>query len=215
MFTGIIEALGTVADIEHCLVESGSPQGLVLQIDLATLPVEQISIGDSIAVNGTCLTVTELIENIARFDVSAETLSKCLLGDWQPGQRVNLERALTLQTPLGGHLVSGHVDGTGILAERRDSAESIWMQFSAPRAIGRFIAVKGSITVDGISLTSNKVHDEGESTLFEVTLVPRTLAVTTLGTLQQDSPVHLEIDLVARYLQRIFESDTSATENVN
>ena len=210
MFTGIIEALGHVVSMQPSVNQAGAIEGLAIEIDLTTLPTEKISIGDSIAVNGTCLTVIRLEDAIARFDVSAETLSKCLIGEWKEGQKVNLERALTLQTPLGGHLVSGHVDGTGCLRQRRDNIDSSWMRFSASRAIGRFIAIKGSITIDGISLTSNNVYDEGETTIFEVTLVPHTLAMTTIGMLKQDTSVHLEIDLVARYLQRMADSDASA-----
>ncbi len=206
MFTGIIETLGTVisASVDH--------SGIKLTVDLTGLALGEISTGDSIAVNGTCLTLTHLDNNVGSFDVSPETISKCLIAEWKEGERVNLETALTLSTPLGGHLVTGHVDGTGNLVERKDSAESTWMRFRAPREIGRFIAMKGSITVDGISLTSNAVFDEGETTYFDLTLVPHTLAVTSLGEMKQGSRVHLEIDLMARYLDRMHQSDLLASQ---
>ena len=212
MFTGIIESLGVIRKLEDA---SADATGIVIGVELGTLPVDNINIGDSIAINGTCLTVTRLDQSLAQFDVSAETLSKCLIGGWQVGESVNLERALTLQTPLGGHLVSGHVDGTGILVSRVDAGDSTWMKFEAPRAIGKFIAVKGSITIDGISLTSNLVNDLGEVTSFEVTLVPHTLTITTLGVMAEGQKVHLEIDLVARYLQRMSDSDAQATSGTS
>jgi len=201
MFTGIIESLGTIVSKHE------AAGGVVLQIDLGELDASALAIGDSIAVNGACLTATRFEDNSVRFDVSPETLSKCLIGEWKIGDKVNLERALTLQKPLGGHLVSGHVDGTGRLIERRDGSDTTWMQFEAPRAIGRYIAVKGSITIDGISLTSNTVKDADENTRFEITLVPHTLAMTTLGNLIEGDHVHLEIDLVARYLERMNQAD--------
>ncbi|MBX2870105.1 MAG: riboflavin synthase [Acidiferrobacterales bacterium] len=201
MFTGIIEALGSITSTEP------DHKGLRLQVDLSGLRVSDISIGDSIAVNGTCLTVTQLNGNTGCFDVSPETLDKCLIGQWRVGESVNLETALTLNKPLGGHLVSGHVDGTGELIERRDSEESTWMRLRTEREIGRYIAVKGSITVDGISLTSNQVFDEGETTFFDLTLVPHTLAVTSLGAMKKGTSVHLEIDLMARYIDRMQHSD--------
>jgi len=206
MFTGIIETLGTIVSAR---VEHG---GIKLKVDLTGLALERIFIGDSISVNGTCLTVTRIEEGGGLFDVSPETISKCLVGEWKEGDRVNLETALTLSTPLGGHLVTGHVDGTGSLIERKDSEESTWMRFSAPREIGRFIAMKGSITVDGISLTSNAVFDEGEITYFDLTLVPHTLEVTSLGKMKEGCRVHLEIDLMARYLDRMLQSDQQASQ---
>ena len=201
MFTGIIETLGSIVSLQK------GDDSVVMQVDLNALKEKQIQIGESIAVNGVCLTVTTIDQGVARFDVSPETMNKCLVSNWKVGDSVNLERALTLQKPLGGHLVSGHVDGTGLLVERRDIAESAIMRFETPREIGRFIAIKGSVTVDGISLTSNVVADRDEVTSFEVTLVPHTLGATTLGSLQPNARVHLEIDLVARYLARMNESD--------
>ena len=200
MFTGIIETLGSIESLEK------GDDGAVLRVDLNEIKASEINVGDSIAVNGVCLTVTRLEHDVAQFDVSPETVTKCLIDEWQVGDSVNLESALTLEKPLGGHLVSGHVDGTGLLVERHDADEATRMTFETPIKIGRFIAIKGSITVDGISLTSNTVEDSDQITRFEVTLVPHTLANTTLGSLRENSRVHLEIDLVARYLARLNES---------
>ena len=133
-----------------------------------------------------------------------------LIETWEAGDSVNLECALTLQKSLGGHLVTGHVDGTGELIERQDATESTRMTFETTGKIGRFIAIKGSVAVDGISLTSNTVKDVGDATRFEVTLVPHTLSMTTLGSLRERDRVHLEIDLIARYLERMNESDLRA-----
>lgn len=204
MFTGIIQSRGTVRAVER------NSDGVRLRVDMGQIDDSDVAIGDSIAVNGVCLTVTRKENNEAQFDVSTETLSKCLVGNWQVGTRVNLEKAMTLNTPLGGHLVSGHVDGVGSLLSRRDDADSTWMKFTVPRSIGRFIAIKGSVTVDGISLTSNNVYDVGEVTHFELTLVPHTLTMTTLETARAGDEVHLEIDLIARYLERMHQSDSTS-----
>ncbi len=207
MFTGIIESLGTIVSVEYGNDDGGNSAVIVLQC--GSLDIDSITIGDSIAVNGACLTVTEiyLSDRSLGFDVSAETLAKCLISGWRAGDRVNLESALTLQKPLGGHLVSGHVDGVGILQERRDADQFTCMRFKTTRAIGRYIAVKGSITVDGISLTSNQVEDLDDDTVFDVTIVPHTLKVTSLETLAEHSAVHLEIDMLARYIERLNASD--------
>jgi riboflavin synthase len=207
MFTGIIESLGTIVSVTHSSADRS--ESAVLTVDAGSLNVADFAIGDSIAVNGVCLTVIRIqpLENNVYFDVSPETLTKCLINQWQSGDRVNIESALTLQKPLGGHLVSGHVDGKGVLIKRLDSEQSTWMQFRSPRSIGRYIAVKGSITVDGISLTSNEVEDQQEETLFDVTIVPHTLNCTNLGSITEGDSVHLEIDLLARYIERIRDSD--------
>jgi riboflavin synthase len=158
--------------------------------------------GDSVAVNGVCLTLLDGGE-LMRFDASVETLSRTLLGEYEPGRQVNLEPALTLSTPLGGHLVSGHVDGVATIEQIRASARSTIFRFAAARALSRFIAEKGSIAVDGISLTVNWVEDAADAVLFEVNIVPHTLSHTNLGSLEQGARVHLEVDQVARYLDRI------------
>ena len=201
MFTGIIQSLGTINQINPV------GDGIRIRVDLASLDINKVNLGDSVAINGTCLTVTDLDGGFACFDVSRETLDKCLISKWHVGDSVNLELALTLQTPIGGHLVSGHVDGTGELVYSHSSEQYTTMQFKTSKDIGRFIAAKGSITVDGISLTSNVVSDSGDETSFEVMLVPHTLANTTLGNIRAGQMVHLEIDLIARYLQRLNEAD--------
>ena len=200
MFTGIVQGTGSVISI------SSSSSGIDLVLDLNDLGPDRIQLGDSIAVNGACLTVSRIENRHVYFDVSNETLSKCLVGDWVAGDGVNLEMALTLQTPIGGHLVSGHIDGTAKLVHIRNDREYTAMQFEVGRDIGKFIAVKGSIAINGVSLTTNTVTDEDEMTLFEVMLVPHTLKNTTLGILESGSLVHVEVDQIARYIQRICTS---------
>lgn len=202
MFTGIVEAIGRITALRP------GADGLVMDVDLAGLDTKRIRPGDSIAVNGACLTVTRLEGGVARFDVSSETLDKCLVGCWREGDRVNLEPALTLQKPLGGHLVSGHVDGTGILDSVTPGPDSTWMRFLVPRELGRYIAIKGSVALDGVSLTTNRVTDIDAGTRFELTLVPHTLAMTTLGDLDPGDRVHVEVDLLARYLDRMQQQET-------
>ena len=180
--------------------------GLKLALDVGTLESARLQVGDSIALNGVCLTLTRFERNEACFDVSCETLSSGLIGDWKIGERINLELALTLQTPLGGHLVSGHVDGTAIVLERKDKQDFTAMLFETDCLIGKFIAVKGSVAIDGVSLTTNTVTDCQQRTQFEIMLVPHTLACTTLGNLKKDSQVHVEVDQIARYIQRMGES---------
>ncbi len=195
MFTGIIKGLGQIKAIK-------GTDCLKLSIDLAQIQPENIAIGDSISVNGACLTLTESGENIGCFDVSSETLSKCLMGHWRLGDWVNLEPALTLQTPLGGHLVSGHIDGCGqVLAIEKEDAFTR-MTLSIPAELAGFVAKKGCIAIDGVSLTVNSITDKQPDSSFEVTLIPHTLSHTTLGQLKCDSAVHIEVDQVARYILR-------------
>ncbi len=196
MFTGIIKAVGTVDAVEH---RGGDVR---LSVSVEGLPGRRRKPGDSIAVNGVCLTVLDEAMPI-RFDVSVETLSRTLIGDFEVGRRVNLEPALTPADPLGGHLVSGHVDGVAKIEATRASARSTVFEFSAPARLGRFIAAKGSLALDGISLTVNTVEDAGELVRFSVNIVPHTIAHTNLGWLQAGDPMHLEIDQVARYLERL------------
>lgn len=193
MFTGIIQAMGVVNALE--------PTGgdLALAIDSEQLDLERIAVGDSVAVSGVCLTVTALNDQRFTVDVSRETLDKTTLGSLSPGKRVNLESALRMGDPLGGHWVTGHVDGVGELLWRQDDARSVRMGFRAPQALMRYVAEKGSITVDGVSLTVNAVDEEG----FSVNLIPHTLQATTLRDLQAQDKVNLEIDLLARYLERL------------
>lgn len=200
MFTGIIQGMGTVAAIEPGDAEAGDVR-LEVAFDAAA-GAAGLALGDSVAVSGVCLTVVEQSDNAFCADVSKETLSLTTLGELAPGAPVNLERALTLSTPLGGHLVSGHVDGLGNVTERADDARSVRFRFSAPRALERYIAPKGSVCVDGISLTVNRV--EGRE--FEVNVVPHTLQVTTMHAFNVGRRVNLEVDLIARYLERLLEA---------
>ncbi len=202
MFTGIIQSVGSVVAMSSC------PDGARLSIDLNRLDLERVHPGHSIAVNGACLSVTGVEQNIAHFDVSSATLEKCLISDWGMGDRVNLELALTLTTPVGGHLVSGHVDGTARLVGRQDRNGFTMMRFETEIAIGKFIAIKGSVAMDGVSLTSNNVADNRGRTCYDVMLVPHTLENTTLGALVQGDPVHVEVDQIARYICRINECET-------
>ena len=201
MFTGIIQSVGELLSSDVCA------DGIKILVNAGKLDVTNVNLGDSIAVNGACLTVTSLEGDNVSFDVSSETLSKCLIGNWTTGQSVNLELALTLETPIGGHLVSGHVDGVATLHTRRLLDDYTEMVFETNGQIGKFLATKGSATVDGVSLTTNTVWDEGDKTLFKVMLVPHTLENTTLDLLQEEMAVHLEIDLIARYLQRLTEAN--------
>ena len=161
--------------------------------------------GDSIAVAGVCLTAVSIESGCLFFDVSKETLSRTLLGSWQPGEGVNLELAMSAQDRFGGHLVSGHVDGLATLIESEASARSTRMRFAGSREVAVYIAEKGSVTLDGVSLTVNGVTDSQAAVMFDVNLVPHTLDVTTLGRLAVEDSVHLEVDMVARYLQRMQE----------
>ena len=202
MFTGIVQSLGTLKRVTETV------EGVKLNIDVSGLKTNSINLGDSIAVNGACLTVTGLEKGCATFDVSSETLDKCLMGTWSDGQKVNLESALTLQTPLGGHLVSGHVDGKGTVTKIAYHSEFTGMSFEVSKNIGRFIAEKGSVAVDGVSLTTNTVKDDGNVSVFEVMLVPHTLECTTLGDLERGNQVHIEVDQVARYIHRMNQCES-------
>lgn len=199
MFTGIITDIGTVKSITRGVGgEWGDTRmGVTCAYDVASL-----DIGASISHAGACMTVVEKGDNWYAFDVSDESLSKTTMGEWREGTQVNLERALTGADELGGHLVTGHVDGVGELVEREEVAGSLNLRFSAPQHMMFGIAPKGSITVDGVSLTVNTVDDLH----FEVNIIPHTAAVTTLGKLQVSGKVNLEIDLIARYVARYLEN---------
>ena len=197
MFTGIIQAVGRIAAREA----HGGDARLV--VDAAALDLADVAIGDSIAVAGVCLTVVAIDGSRWIADVSAETLACTTLGAHVAGDGVNLEKALRLADRLGGHLVSGHVDGVGRIAHIDDDGASQRWTFSLPSALSRYLAVKGSICVDGTSLTVNVV---GVDT-FGVTLIPHTLAVTTFGARTVGDAVNLEVDLVARYVERLHSCD--------
>lgn len=196
MFTGIVEAIGRIGALEEQVADRR------LRIDGEMCADNALAIGDSVCVSGVCLTATDLTSTGFYADVSAQTLACTTLGGLAVGDRVNLERALTPATLLGGHLVSGHVDATGTVLERRDDARSVGMRFALPAQLRRYVAVKGSICVDGVSLT---VNDVGEDQCG-VNIVPHTLEVTTLGDFTPGRLVNLEVDLIARYLERLLEA---------
>jgi riboflavin synthase len=193
MFTGIIQAIGEVAALEH------RGEDLRLRIRTGKLDLEAVAIGDSIATSGVCLTVVELPGDGFWADVSGETLACTSIGTLKIGNHVNLEKALTPVTPLGGHLVSGHVDGIAEVVSRRDDGRSVRFRMRAPDTLARYIAAKGSVCVDGISLTVNAV-DGAE---FELNIVPHTLVETTIGEFQPGRNFNLEVDIIARYLERL------------
>lgn len=200
MFTGIIQALGTIAAMRH---QGGDMR---LSINTGKLDMTDVALGDSIAVNGVCLTAVELSGAQFAADVSTETLSLTSLGQLKSGSPVNLEKALTLSTRLGGHLVSGHVDGLGEVINRYDDARSVRFTLQAPDALAKYISAKGSICVDGTSLTVNKVN----GAQFELNIVPHTLQETIMGQYQSGSKVNLEVDVIARYLERLLLGDKAA-----
>ena len=194
MFTGIVQAVGCIATREARGADAR------LEIDATTLDLGDVVIGDSIAVAGVCLTAVAFAATRFAANVSAETRARTTLGSLVPGDAVNLEKSLRLAGGLGGHLVSGHVDGIGLIVsiDDDDGASQRWT-FSAPSALLRYIAVKGSICVDGVSLTVNTVDGDR----FGVTLIPHTLAVTTFAARKPGDAVNLEVDLVARYVERL------------
>lgn len=200
MFTGIVEALGSVAQLEQ---RGGDVR---LTIDTGGLDIADVALGDSIAVNGVCLTVVALPGNGFVADVSQETLAFTTAGQWRAGTPVNLERALMAQSRLGGHIVSGHVDGVGEVVSRHPDARSERFRLRAPAPLARYIAHKGSITVDGVSLTVNRV----EGAEFELNIIPHTQAVTVIGGYRPGTRVNLEVDVIARYLERLLLGDKAA-----
>jgi riboflavin synthase len=204
MFTGIIQAVGTIAALE--------PRGGDVRLRIATgaLELHDVRRGDSIAVSGVCLTAVELPGDGFWADVSGETLARTTLGGLCAGDRVNLEKALTPSTPLGGHLVSGHVDGVGQVLERSAAARSVRFRIEAPAALARYIAEKGSVCVDGVSLTVNAV----DGAVFDLNIVPHTLQATTLEAWQAGRAVNIEVDLIARYLERLLLGERAAAPSV-
>jgi riboflavin synthase len=200
VFTGIIQAVGHIAAIE-----SGE-QDIRLCVESGKLPLEGVSLGDSIATSGVCLTVTELTGEGYWADVSPESLSLTTLGTKGIGDPVNLETSLTLSTPLGGHLVSGHVDGVGHVDDIIEDARFWRVRIAAPETLARYVAMKGSICVDGTSLTVNQV----EGCHFELTIIPQTWEETVFSEYRVGSPVNLEVDVIARYLERLMQFDASA-----
>jgi riboflavin synthase len=200
MFTGIVTALGTIREVRH----GGDLHAVI------TCPFDPaaMAIGASIACSGTCLTVVDKggTAGDAWFavDISGETISRTVPGRWEQGRRLNLEPALKLGDELGGHIVTGHIDGVGTVVSAQPDGESLRIDISAPRELAPYLAPKGSITVDGVSLTVNEVSDQADgSCRFALNIIPHTAEVTTLGTLAAGDAVNLEIDVLARYLQRM------------
>ena len=209
MFTGIVAAVGTITSVAP--LAGGLDAGVRLAIDAGPLPLADVGLGDSIAINGACMTVTEKSATGFTVDVSRESLNKTVGLD-TPGE-VNLEKALTLAERLGGHLVSGHVDGLGVVHSFEPVGESRELIIDAPHELGKFLAYKGSIVVNGVSLTVNRVADleEGGHKVcrFSINLIPHTIEVTTLRHLAAGSRVNLEIDLIARYVERMLAATTA------
>ena len=200
MFTGIITALGHIRSIDP--IGQGRDMRLVIDTPSPFMTDPPVALGASIACSGCCLTAVELGPDWFAVDASAETLAHTKLGRWTVGDRVNLERSLRLGDELGGHLVSGHVDGVGTaVSATPENASTRWV-FRVPAEISRFIAVKGSVAIDGVSLTVNAVQGD----TFGVNVIPHTAAVTGFGTLRPDDPVNIEIDTLARYVARLAES---------
>jgi riboflavin synthase len=197
MFTGIIESIGTLAAVE--------PRGGALRLAVELGPLaEGTRLGDSIAVSGPCLTVSELSGTVARFDAVAETVARTTLGDWRAGRSVNLERAATAGSRLGGHFVTGHIDGRARVLAVRRVGDGTEIDFAIPAGCERYIAEKGSVALDGVSLTVARLLSEDA---FRVALVPHTLGATTLGALRAGDEVNFEADILARYAARLLGRD--------
>jgi len=204
MFTGIVAAVGRIAKVEplgSAVGPDATDSGLRLMVEAGALDLGDVRIGDSIAINGACMTVVEKNADTFSVDVSHESL-RCTSGLGQIGA-VNLEKALTLADRLGGHLVSGHVDGMGEVVRFEPAGASWTLVVRAPQDLARFIAVKGSVTVNGVSLTVNTVTDTSQGAEFSINLIPHTLSATTLHTLAAGARVNLEVDLMARYVERM------------
>ncbi len=199
MFTGIITDIGTVRSAEQ--------RGDLRLTIACNYDLGGVDLGASIACSGTCLTVVDKGPDWFAVDVSAETVSRTAAGLWRKGARLNLERALRLGDELGGHLVTGHVDGVATVIGTCPEGDSIKIGIAAPADLGPYIAVKGSVTLDGVSLTVNEVRDTDDGTThFAVNIIPHTAAHSTLGTIQQGNQLNLEIDVLARYLKRMSDA---------
>jgi riboflavin synthase len=200
MFTGIVASIGELTKTEQI--------GGDLRLTIATggLPMGDVQLGDSIMNNGICLTVVEYDQASFVADLSGETLSVTTAGSWQVGTRINLEKSLTLADRLGGHLVSGHVDGIGEIITRESSSRAESFSIATPDSLAKYIAHKGSITVDGTSLTVNAINENR----FDLTIIPHTMENTIIGGYQAGKKVNLEVDLLARYLERLRQFDKSS-----
>ncbi len=204
MFTGIVETRGEVVGLD--------PIGGDVRITISAKEYleSNINLGDSISVNGCCLTVVERQADRLSFDVSKESMSLTLIQGWQEGTQVNLEMALLPTTRMGGHMVTGHVDGLATLTTLKQDARSWRMAFEVPQNLCKYIVKKGSITVDGISLTVNNVERNESNNIFDINIIPHTLKVTTLGNLEVGDRVHIEVDLIARYIEGLLQGEPTA-----
>lgn len=200
MFTGIIAACGEIAALEKLAGDCH------LRINAGKMDMSDVQLGDSIAVDGVCLTVVKFDSSSFEMDVSAETLSRTTLGEFKVGRKVNLEKALQPSARLGGHIVSGHVDGVGTIESRELVGESLRFCVRVPDDLAKYVAMKGSICIDGVSLTVNHV----EGALFEINIIPHTVEVTTIGDYQAGLKVNIEVDIIARYLERLLLGDKAA-----
>lgn len=203
MFTGIVAAVGKITSVQA--LGTGPDAGVRLNIDAGSLPLHDVNLGDSIALNGACMTVVEKSAHGFTVDVSRESLS--LTAGLDAQGEVNLEKALTLAERLGGHLVSGHVDGLGTVRKFEPVGESWELIVEAPKALAKYLAYKGSVVVNGVSLTVNRVEDSASGCSFSINLIPHTIQVTTLKHLAAGSKVNLEIDVIARYVERMLSID--------
>ena len=209
MFTGIISAVGQIQSAQ------AKGDGLHLVVEVPSGYLDDVAMGDSIAIQGACMTATQFEGNTFSLDISRESLNKTVGLD-KPGS-VNLEKALRLQDRLGGHLVSGHVDGVGKVmhfSQVANDAYGSWLlRLEAPKELAPFLAYKGSIVVNGVSLTVNKTEDSASACIVDINLIPHTLQNTTLGKLQQGDAVNLEVDLIARYVARMLETQAKSSAN--
>ncbi|MEM4990406.1 riboflavin synthase [Collimonas sp. H4R21] len=206
MFTGIVAAVGKITSVKP--LGSSTDDGVRLQIDAGALSLADVALGDSISLNGACMTVVEKSAGSFEVDVSRESLNRTVGLD-ATGE-VNLEKALTLADRLGGHLVSGHVDGLGLVQKFEPVGESWELVIKAARDLAKYFAYKGSVVVNGVSLTVNRVDDVADGCLFSINLIPHTIEVTSLKHLQVGKQVNLEVDLIARYVERMLSVDQGA-----
>jgi len=209
MFTGIIQTVGKITAVEQVAGD------IRLSVEATGLKNETIELGDSVACNGVCLTVIEQYhvgnDLILKFDVSQESIAHSLIGQWQANTPINMELAMLPTTRFGGHIVSGHVDGVGEIVKMESDARSWRIWFKTPPQLIKYIAAKGSITIDGVSLTVNGI----EKDTFHVNIVPHTMQVTVMGQCNKGDKVHLEIDVVARYLERLLQDRSSELSSSN
>jgi len=205
MFTGIIQAQGNIQEIRI------SDKGAIFVLNANSLDLSDISIGDSIAVNGVCLTVIQLDNNSFSAEVSQETLNCSTFSQLEKGQSINLEKSLRLDQGINGHLVSGHVDGVGEVVSFYKEGESTRLKIKVKNDLSKYIAKKGSICINGVSLTVNSV----EADIFDVNIVPHTLSVTTLGELIENSSVNIEIDIIARHVEQLISHKTSSGKDMS